>query len=468
MQVSSYTFRDFIHLAVGVLFVMVHHRNIVRRLRHLRFEERDNGLRIVVVHIGLIETIEQQSLFVREQRYRCQRCVRLLCESRYRHCYGFCQTLHHCLRITAIVIFNHHRRCAIDFHDIERYLEFRHVEFHALRPQRYSLYLIVTQHTNLVCEHDFCRQVVVCRNLGKWIVLVAKCLFKPVARLFQKLAHMLLSYFGTQCECIDQHTDGLRHLQFTPSVRDSGDTNLLCVSIARQGIEHSRQSDRGSAYPCFMCQVFRSRQIHRRMDLSYLPILRVGQIRRYLRHSLHVAQARMEEGFRFLISKCLFRRFLFLHELRVRRQLRLYRLTIKQSTKFLEEYIIRSAVTYKVMHITVEIQGCFRLHNTKTTEPVLAKIERAHELGPIGFKFRFFLLHSLHVQFRHLHFLNNFRVIGMEMHEQFRMIRRYLTQRIFQLLLCHTLRHTRPYRDIIDSGCGIFHTIEVNTSLGVG
>ena len=62
-DVGGDALRDGIHLAVGVLVVVIDNRHVVRRLLYLMAEQRNDVLRVVVRHFRLVEAVEDSGLF---------------------------------------------------------------------------------------------------------------------------------------------------------------------------------------------------------------------------------------------------------------------------------------------------------------------------------------------------------------------------------------------------------------------
>ena len=86
-----------IHLSVGVSFFLIDHRDVVGRLLGLLAEQRDDGLCVIVIHVGLIETVEDCRLMLIQERYALQGCFRLTDEGGDGLAYTVGQVLHHTL-----------------------------------------------------------------------------------------------------------------------------------------------------------------------------------------------------------------------------------------------------------------------------------------------------------------------------------------------------------------------------------
>ena len=61
-QISRYALCDIVYLAVGISLFVIHHRYVVGRQLHLTAEQRDDGLRCVIRHLSIVETVKQGCL----------------------------------------------------------------------------------------------------------------------------------------------------------------------------------------------------------------------------------------------------------------------------------------------------------------------------------------------------------------------------------------------------------------------
>ena len=119
-QVTGDTLRNSIHFLVRIVLVMIDHRHIVGRQFHLLTEQRNDGLGVVVRHIGLVETIEDGGLFGIQQRDLLQLHLRLTNEHLRSVANRLSQTLHQVMTVTTIIVFYTHARLAsLVVHDIE-------------------------------------------------------------------------------------------------------------------------------------------------------------------------------------------------------------------------------------------------------------------------------------------------------------------------------------------------------------
>ena len=81
---ASDAFTDFIHLAVGVMLVLVHHGDVAGCGFYLRAEKGYDGLGGIVIHIGLIKSVKRLHL-----RSGCDVDVAQMLTSKktFRHCF---------------------------------------------------------------------------------------------------------------------------------------------------------------------------------------------------------------------------------------------------------------------------------------------------------------------------------------------------------------------------------------------
>ena len=105
-------------------------------------EEREDGLRIVVFHVGLIERIEEFRLLFIQERNRIKRSVGIFGKRRNGIANRLRERLHHLATVTTIVILNVNSRFALNFEYIEGDFEFRHIKFHGLRQECFAFDLI--------------------------------------------------------------------------------------------------------------------------------------------------------------------------------------------------------------------------------------------------------------------------------------------------------------------------------------
>ena len=230
--------------------------------------------------MGLVETIQQRCLLFIYQRDRAQQGFGIHSERTHGIANRLREALHHLAAIAAVVVFNRHRRFAIHLHDIERNLELRHVQFHVLRLNRLSLHLVFGKDAELVGVHDFCRQVVVGGYLCKRIVLMREGLLEFPACIPNELLYALRAYLAAQCKRVYHHANRVRHLEVATAVGDSGDTEVVVVRKPRERIEYCRECCTGCCHACGFSQLLGSLQIHWCIDLPYLTVFGVGQVRR--------------------------------------------------------------------------------------------------------------------------------------------------------------------------------------------
>ena len=288
MQAGCNTVGNLIQFAVCDTFVAEDNRYVVRRFRYLRTEEREDGLGVIVRHLGLVEGIEERCLLFIYQRDGAQRGFGIHSERTHGIAYRVCERLHHLAAVPTVIILNHHRRLSVDLRDIESNLEFRYVEFHVLREEFPSLDLIVGQDANLVGVHDLRREVIICRNPGERIVLVGERLLEVLSGLTDESEDITATDLGAERKGVDEHTHGVRHLEVGASVGDGGDTEVLGVRKTRESIEDGCECGSGRCHSGGFSQTLCRRKIHRCIDLSYLAVLGVGEVRRDLRWSFHL------------------------------------------------------------------------------------------------------------------------------------------------------------------------------------
>ena len=196
MQTCGDAVGDLVQLAVRDPFVAEDNRYIIRHSGYLRFEERKHRLRIIIVHMGLVERIQHGCLVGIQQRNGTQCHLIVFRKSTHGVANRLRETLHHLAAVTAVVVLHHHRRNTIHLQDIESDLELRYVQFHVLRLYCLSFHFVFGKDAELVGVHDFCRQVIVGGYLCKRIVLMREGLLELLACLPNELLHGLRAYLA--------------------------------------------------------------------------------------------------------------------------------------------------------------------------------------------------------------------------------------------------------------------------------
>ena len=173
MQSRSYTVGHLVQSTIGDPLVAEDNGYIVRSLPDLLFEQRDNSLRIVVIHLGLIETVQHRYLLAIEHGYGRYRRQRIRAERFHGIADGLCQVTDQSLAILPVVILHSNAGDTVNRHDIKRYLEFRHIQFHCLVGEHFlPEHPVITQHAHLIGEHNIRFQVIVSRYACKRVILV--------------------------------------------------------------------------------------------------------------------------------------------------------------------------------------------------------------------------------------------------------------------------------------------------------
>ena len=133
------------------------------------------------------------------------------------------------MAVTTIVVFYYHARHAFFFLNVECNAELRCIQLKRLYFKLLTIDNILVNHSHLISEHDFGRQVVISGNLCERIFLVGQSLVKDLAGLFQEVHHLLFANLGTQGQCVDKHARRIAYAQVGTAVADGGDANLLVV-----------------------------------------------------------------------------------------------------------------------------------------------------------------------------------------------------------------------------------------------
>ena len=222
------------------------------------------------------------------ERDSANRCGRLSSKSTEGIADRLCERLHHLAAVPTVVVLDGDTRLTVHFDDIERDLELRYVELHVLRGDGLPLHFVFGEHTELVSVHDLRREVIVGSDLRKRVVLVCERLFEMFARLADESLDGLVGYLSAQCQRVHHHTDRVRHLEVTAPVGDGGDTELIGVRKACEGIEDCSQGRTCRCHTCFLCKRLSGLKIHWGIDLPYLAVLGVGQVSSYLGHTFHL------------------------------------------------------------------------------------------------------------------------------------------------------------------------------------
>ena len=237
-EICCHTLRDVVHFAVGVFVFVINHRHVVGRQFHLTAEQRNDGLRRVVRHLGLVETIEESSLIGIQQRHLLQLHFRLTDEGIGRIADRLCQTLHRFVAIASFVVLQAHARLARRVvHDEEGEAELRSIRLEELDGNRLAFVLVVFENAHLIGKQNFGGEVVVGGDACKRIRLVLQRFVEVLTGFVEEFQNALFTNLGTQRQRIDEHTHRVLDAQVGTSVADGGDTELLVVGEARQRVE---------------------------------------------------------------------------------------------------------------------------------------------------------------------------------------------------------------------------------------
>ena len=138
-------------------------------------------------------------------------------------------------------------------------------------------------------------------------------LIKLICRLLYIVLYGLVSYLTTERKRINHHTHRVRHLEVITAVGNGGDTQLVVISEARQGIEYSGQGQTGRGDLDLVSQLRHRLHIQRSIHLSHHTILRIGDVFHYFCNTFHLCQLGMEEVSCLCILFALFSHLLVCH-----------------------------------------------------------------------------------------------------------------------------------------------------------
>ena len=152
--------------------------------------------------------------------------------------------LHQVTAVAAvIVLYADARRSRFVINDVESDAELRNIQLKVLNLKRLTFANILADHTHLVGEHDFSREVVVVGNLREGIVFVPQGLIEVFAGLVQELHHALFANLGTQCQRVDKHANGVANAKVGTAVAEGSDAQLLVIGEARKCVECCGQGE---------------------------------------------------------------------------------------------------------------------------------------------------------------------------------------------------------------------------------
>ena len=219
---------SFVHLAISESCVVIDNGYIVGRGLCLLLPEREDRLRVVVRNICPVESVKNGRLFGIEQRDGPQ-CDRIV-GSKSRDC--ICDRLSEAGdqfgAVQSVVVLDRDARHAVNRHDIEGYLEFRHVELHRfVSVDRFAEDAEVADNAHLVSEHYFRLDIIVGSNACKRVVLVRECGIEALRRLTDELLDGLCAYLCGQREGVDKHTHRIADAQVVPSVGYGGEADVV-------------------------------------------------------------------------------------------------------------------------------------------------------------------------------------------------------------------------------------------------
>ena len=165
--------RQVVHLAIGVLVLVIDHSHIVRCELHLTTEQRDNGLGVVVRHLGIVEAVQQGDLPVVEQGDALDGGFGLTDESIGRIADRLRQALHQLAAVASVVVLQTDARLALGVVlDEESDAELGRIRLEGINVHRLTFVLVFGKDAQLIGKQDFGREVVVGRDACKRIRLV--------------------------------------------------------------------------------------------------------------------------------------------------------------------------------------------------------------------------------------------------------------------------------------------------------
>ena len=417
----------------------------------------------------MVEAVKQSLLLVAKQRHTQQRRIGLTHKggNGQADCIG--QALHQALGVSSVVIFYVHAVLAIEFPDVKRNAELRHIQLEILHLKRCALTLVVSKQPELIGEHDFGSQVVVRSNLGKRIVLVSERRVEVLARLPYELHYALRTDVGAEGKRVDEHAYRALNAEVAATAADCGDAQALVVGEARQGIEHGSQSEMSRRDLMLAAEVADGIHVNGRGGYSDdALVMRVRQVRRNLSRSFYCPQATLEVIACSGIVSALLCLLLCHDEGRIAHNLGFYLATIHQVAQLMEEDVVRTAVEHEMMEVREQIDLLRRLHNLQPVQRPLVQVEGPYELELIICQL--FLAHlsqwDVDRLLQVLH-LSNFGVFCLEMNAQLRMSLHKGPQGCGKSL--HVGRERERYLQgyIVDSRGGVLHAIHIDTCLGI-
>ena len=199
----------------------------------------------------------------------------------------------------------------------------------------------------------------------------------------------------------------------------------------------------------------------------------IGEVCRQFSYAFDAAQSFGKEHLRCRKLFGVLGLFLPGNKLRVGAYLRLDSLALEQITNLLDEQVIRRSVANQVVYIAQQIDGFLGAHDSKTAQEILGQIERLHKGVLVSLQFLFslqqftdsepgYLLHLLAVNALHDAILG-----GDEMYEQSGVIRHGRPNGLPQGFRRGSQRQTDTQRNVIECGCRILGTFEIDTGLSI-
>ena len=365
--------------------VVVDHAFVVGRQRHLTAEERGDGLRVVVGHIGLVERVEQLRLLSVEQRHLQQVGIRLRDEGVHGVADRLRQAAHELCAIASVVVLHAHRRLSLVVANVEGDAELRDVELEAFHLHLRASTHIVFEHAHLVGEHDLGTEVVVGGNLRERIVFVLQRLVEVAAGQLDEVQDTLLANLAAHRQRVHEHTHGVADAQVRASVADGADADAFLIGETRQGIERRSKGEVGCRDVVLAAEGLHLFEVERCHNLAGVALLKwVGEVAGHLRHALALSQLGVEEvagSLMLAASLCL---LLFGHEVGIRQVLGLHFTTIHQVAQLMQEEVHRTAVDHQVMDVDQQAYMVLCGDDLEAVQRSLLQVERLHELALIG------------------------------------------------------------------------------------
>ena len=449
---------------------MIDHRNVVGHALHLLAEKRDDGLRVVVIHIILVEAVEQGRLLLVEQRDALKRRIGLTDERHRSIGDGTGQALHQRAAVAAVVVLQADARLARRIgHDVEGDAELGRIGLEVLHRHRLTLVVMTFENAHLIGEHDLGGEVVVGGDAREGIGLVAQRFVEVAAGLAEELGDRLPADVGAQGQRVDKHAHRVADAQVGAAVGDGGDAQLITVGEARERIEGGRQKMMRRRDAPLTAESVNRLEVQRAEDrLSDALILGIGEVGRHFRDALHPAQTLLEEVAGGSVFSAVFRSLLRRNEVGVGERLGLYPSTVHQRAQLVQEEVERSAVEDEVVYIGQEIDALGGLDNLHAVERSLPQVEGLDELLHI-------LLHcslvhpalSYDDRLFDVDHLNDVAALAVEMHAELGM---RLDDRLHgggELLDIGAAGETDGRRNVVDRRGGLLHAIHIDTHLRV-